>query len=131
MTEAAPSTVLLQVFPCRTFISSCYAARWRLSMTKSRFVCGSIVVTAIFAGGVLVGQTMVTASAPPKLTLGANFPNLQAAQKAIIEAWNAATKTQEAYPNNLQVRNDINEVGRYLNQANDGLEQAAKDEGGH
>ena len=100
-------------------------------MTKSRFVCGSIAVTAIFAGGMLVGQTMVTATAPPKLTLGANFPNLQAAQKAIIEAWNAATKTQEAYPNNLQVRNDINEVGRDLNQANDELEQAAKDEGGH
>jgi hypothetical protein len=100
-------------------------------MTKSRFVSGSIAVTAIFAGGLLVGQTMVTATAPPKLTLGANFPNLQAAQKAIIEAWNAATKTQEAYPNNLQVRNDINEVGRYLNQANDELEQAAKDEGGH
>ena len=103
-------------------------------MTKSRFICGSIVVTAIFAGGVLIGQTiqtMVTASAPPKVTVGANFPNLQAAQKAIIEAWNAATKTQEAYPNNLQVRNDINEVGRYLNQANDELTQAAKDEGGH
>jgi hypothetical protein len=99
-------------------------------MTKSRFVSGSIVVTAIFAGGVLLGQTMVTASAPPKVTLGANFPNLQAAQKAIITAWNAATKTQEAYPNDLQVRNDINEVGRDLNQANDELEQAAKDENG-
>jgi hypothetical protein len=97
-------------------------------MTKGRLVCGSIVVTAIFAGGVLIGQTMVTATAPPRVTLGANFPNLQAAQKAIIEAWNAATKTEEAYPNNLQVRNDINMVGSYLNQANNELEQAAKDE---
>jgi hypothetical protein len=99
-------------------------------MTKSKFVCGSVAVVAIFAGGMLVGQTMVTASAPPKLTVGPNFPNLQAAQKAIIEAWNAATKAQEAYPNNPQVVSDINVVGRYLNQANDELEQVAKDEGG-
>ncbi len=100
-------------------------------MTRSKIVLGSIAASAFFAGGMLVGQTMVTATAPPKVTLGANFPNLQAAQKAIIEAWNSATKTQEAYPNNLQVRNDINMAGRYLNQANDELEQAAKDENGH
>jgi hypothetical protein len=99
-------------------------------MTKSRLVCGSIIITAIFAGGVLVGQTMVTASAPPKVTLGANFPNLQAAQRAIGEAWNSATMAQKAYPNNPQVDSDVNMVGRYLNQANDELEQVAKDEGG-
>ena len=100
-------------------------------MTRSKIVLGSFAASVFFAGGILVGQTMVTAMAPPRETLGANFPNLQAAQKAIIQAWNAATKTQEAYPNNLQVRNDINMVGRYLNQANDHLEQAAKDENGH
>jgi len=99
-------------------------------MTKSRFVCGSIVVTAIFAGGVLVGQSMVTASAPPKVTLGANFPDLQAAQRAIGQAWNSATSVQREYPNNPQVISDINVVGRYLNQANDELVQAAKDENG-
>lgn len=97
-------------------------------MTKSRFACGSIVVTAIFAGGVLIGQTMVTASAPPRVTVAANFTNLQAAQKAIIEAWNAATKAQESNRENLRVVSDINQAGRYLNQANDELEQAAKDE---
>jgi hypothetical protein len=99
-------------------------------MTKSRLVCGSIVITAIFAGGVLVGQTMVTASAPPKVTLGAGFPKLQAAQRAIGEAWNSATSVQREYPNNPQVISDINVVGRYLNQANDELVQAAKDENG-
>ena len=99
-------------------------------MTKNKIVLSSIVVTAIFAGGVLVGQTMVTASAPPKVTLGANFPNLQAAQKAIGQAWNSATEAQKAYPNNPQVVSDINQVGRYLNQANDELVQAAKDENG-
>ena len=97
-------------------------------MTKSRFVCGSIVVTAIFAGGVLIGQTMVTASAPPKVTLGANYPNLQAAQRAIVQAWNAATVVEREYPNNPKVISDINTVGRYLNSANDGLIQAARDE---
>ncbi|MGD0478720.1 MAG: hypothetical protein ABSA42_01040 [Terracidiphilus sp.] len=99
-------------------------------MTKNKIVLSSIVVTAIFAGGVLVGQTMVTASAPPKVTLGANFPNLQAAQKAIGQAWNSATEAQKAYPNNPQVVSDIDQVGRYLNQANDELVQAAKDENG-
>jgi len=99
-------------------------------MTKSRFVCGSIAVTAIFAGGMLVGQTMVTASAPPKVTLGANYPNLEAAQRAIGQAWNSATLAERAYPNNPQVISDINLVGRYLNQANDELVQAAKDENG-
>jgi hypothetical protein len=99
------------------------------SMTKSRLVCGSIVTTAIFAGGVLVGQTM-GASAPPKVTLGANFPSLAAAQRAIGQAWNSATMAQKAYPNNPQVVSDIDLVGRYLNQANDELAQAAKDENG-
>jgi hypothetical protein len=100
-------------------------------MTKSKFVCGSIVVSAIFAGGVLVGQTIVGASAPPKVTVGANFPNLQAAQRAIGQAWNSATTTQKAYSSNPQVVADIDAVGRYLNQANDELAQAAKDENGH
>jgi hypothetical protein len=99
-------------------------------MTKSRLACGSVVITAIFAGGVLVGQTMATASAPPKVTLGANFPNLQAAQRAIGQAWNSATQAEKAYPNNAKVIADINTVGRYLNAANDGLVQAAKDENG-
>jgi hypothetical protein len=63
--------------------------------------------------------------------LGANFPNLQAAQRAIGQAWNSATSAQKAYPNNPQVVGDINLVGRYLNQANDELAQAAKDENGH
>ena len=97
-------------------------------MTKSRFVCGSIAVTAIFAGGMLVGQTMVTASAPPKVTLGANFPNLQAAQRAIVQAWNAATEAERANGNKPKVISDLNTVGRYLNAANDGLVQASKDE---
>ena len=100
-------------------------------MTKSRFVSGSIVVTTIFAGGVLIGQTiqtMVTASAPPKVTLGANFPNLQAAQRAIVQAWNAATEAERANGNKPKVISDLNTVGRYLNAANDGLVQASKDE---
>jgi hypothetical protein len=99
-------------------------------MTKSKFVFGSIVATAIFAGGVLVGQSQVAPSAPPKVTLGANFPNLQAAQRAIGQAWNSATQAEKAYPNNAKVIADINAVGRYLNQANDGLVQASKDENG-
>jgi hypothetical protein len=62
--------------------------------------------------------------------LGANYPNLEAAQRAIGQAWNSATLAERAYPNNPQVISDINLVGRYLNQANDELVQAAKDENG-
>jgi hypothetical protein len=99
-------------------------------MTRSKIVLGSIAASAIFVGGILVGQTQVTASAPPKVTLGANYPDLQAAQRAIGQAWNSATSVQREYPNNPQVLSDINLVGRYLNQANDELAQAAKDENG-
>src|ERR1700691_2185773 len=55
-------------------------------MTRSKVISGSIVATAIFAGGVLIGKSQVAPSAPPQVTLGANFPNLQAAQRAIVQA---------------------------------------------
>ena len=97
-------------------------------MTKSKFVSGSIVATAIFAGGVLIGQTIVPPSAPPQVTLGANYPNLRAAQSAIVQAWNEETVVEREYPRNTKIIADINTVGRYLNQANDGLVQVAKDE---
>jgi hypothetical protein len=99
-------------------------------MTRSKVISSSIVAAAIFAGGVLIGKSQVAPSAPPKVTLGANFPNLQAAQRAIGQAWNAATQAEKNYPNNPKVIADINTVGRYLNAANDGLVQAAKDENG-
>jgi hypothetical protein len=99
-------------------------------MTRSKVILGSVVATVIFVGGVLVGKSQVAPSAPPKVTLGANFPNLQAAQRAIGQAWNAATQAERGYPNNPKVIADINTVGRYLNAANDGLVQAAKDENG-
>ncbi|HVN92496.1 MAG TPA: hypothetical protein VMT38_02310 [Terracidiphilus sp.] len=99
-------------------------------MTRSKVILGSVVASAIFAGGVLVGQTIVTPSAPPQVTLGANHPNLRAAQSAIVQAWNQATVVEREYPNNPKIISDINTVGRYLNQANDGLIQAAQDENG-
>jgi hypothetical protein len=99
-------------------------------MTKRKIVLGSIAASAIFAGGLLIGRTQVAPSAPPQVTLGANYPNLQAAQRGIIQAWNDATVVEREYPNNAKVIADINTVGRYLNQANDGLVQAAKDEDG-
>ncbi len=97
-------------------------------MTKSNVIWGSIVASAIFAGGVLVGQTIVTPSAPPQVTLGANYPHLQAAQRGIVQAWNEETVVEREYPRNTKIIADINTVGRYLNQANDGLVQVAKDE---
>ncbi len=99
-------------------------------MTRSKAISGSIAALAIFAGGVLVGQGIVTPSAPPQVTLGANHPNLQAAQRGIVTAWNQATVVEREYPKNAKLIADINTVGRYLNQANDGLVQAANDEDG-
>ncbi len=97
-------------------------------MTRSKIVLGSVAASAIFAGGMLVGQTLVTASAPPKVTVGPRYPNLQKAQRDIIAAWNDATLAQKdnADANDLQFRSDIDLVGRYLNQANEELEQAAE-----
>ena len=97
-------------------------------MTRSKIVLGSIGAMAIFASGVLLGQGFVTASAPPKVTIGSNYPNLQAAQRAIVEAWNAATVAQKNNANDVQFASDINTVGRYLNQANDELVVAAQQE---
>jgi hypothetical protein len=97
-------------------------------MTKRKLISGSIVATAIFTGGVLIGKSQVAPSAPPQVTLGANFPNLQAAQRAIVQAWNAATEAERANGNKPKVISDLNTVGRYLNAANAGLVQAAKDE---
>ena len=97
-------------------------------MTKSKIALGSIAASAVFAGGILVGQTLVSASAPPRVTVGPKYPNLQEAQRAIIQAWNAATLAQKdnADADDPQFRSDINMAGRYLNQANDELEQAAE-----
>jgi hypothetical protein len=97
-------------------------------MIRNKMISGSIVATAIFAGGVLIGRSQVAPSAPPQVTIGANFPNLQAAQRGIVTAWNAATEAERANGNNPKVISDINTVGRYLNAANAGLVQAAKDE---
>jgi hypothetical protein len=97
-------------------------------MTRSKIVLGSIGVVAIFASGVLLGQGLVTASAPPKVTVGPNYPNLQAAQRAIGQAWNAATEAERQNSNDPQFTSDINQVGRYLNQANDELQLAAQQE---
>ncbi len=97
-------------------------------MTRSKFVLGSVGAVAIFASGVLLGQGFVTASAPPRVTIGPNYGNLQAAQRAIVNAWNAATAAQKANANDAQFASDINTVGRYLNQANDELVVAAQQE---
>jgi hypothetical protein len=100
-------------------------------MTRNKVILGSVVATAIFAGGVLIGKSqVVTPSAPPAVTLGPNYPNLRAAQSGIVQAWNQATVVEREYPHNAQVIADINTAGRYLNQANDALVQAAKDEDG-
>ena len=73
---------------------------------------------------------MVTASAPPRVTVSAQYPSLQAAQRAIIQAWNDATQAQKSHANDAQFGSDINMAGRYLNQANDALEQAAEHDSG-
>jgi len=99
-------------------------------MARSRTVLGSSAASAIFGGGILVGQTMVTASAAPKVTVGPKYPSLQAAQRAIIQAWNDATAAQKSHANDAQFGSDINMAGRYLNQANDALEQAAEHDSG-
>ena len=100
-------------------------------MTRNKLILGCISASAVFAGGVLIGKSQVVVpTAPPKLTFGANYPNLRAAQSGIIQAWNSATLVEREYPHNAKVIADINTAGGFLNQANDALIQAAKDEDG-
>ena len=73
-------------------------------MTRSKVISGSILASAIFAVGVLVGQVMVPIPPAPKITVGANYPNMQDAQRSLVQAY--------AYLIQAQKNNDL-QLGGY------------------
>jgi hypothetical protein len=70
-------------------------------MTRSKVISGSIVATAIFAAGMLVGQVIVTTPPPPKITVPANYGNMQDAQRSLLQAYNYLIAAQKANNGNL------------------------------
>jgi hypothetical protein len=87
-------------------------------MTRSKVISGSIVASAIFAAGVLVGQVVVPIPPPPRVTVPANYGNLQDAQKSLLVAYN--------YLRAAQVANN-DQLGGYASTAEDLIDQANND----
>ena len=91
-------------------------------MTRGKIVYGSVLATAIFAGGVLVGQVQQIPA--PRVTVGSNHRNLQAAQKAIAQAFNELALAQRE--NNDDLGGHANNAGKLLDEANTEVELAAE-----
>ncbi|MGB8030880.1 MAG: hypothetical protein WCF30_14610 [Terracidiphilus sp.] len=70
-------------------------------MTRSKVISGSIAALAIFAGGVLVGQVIVPTPPPPKITVPANYGNMQDAQRSLLQAYDYLVAAQKANNDNL------------------------------
>jgi hypothetical protein len=92
-------------------------------MTKSKIVLGSILGAAVFAAGVLVGQQ---APPPPPVVTVNSFtnPNLAAAQRDILAAYNELVVAQKA--NNGDMAGHADNAGRFLDQANAEVALAAQ-----
>lgn len=70
-------------------------------MTKSKVISGSIVASAIFAGGVLVGQVVIPTPPPPKITVPASDGNMQAAQRSLLQAYDYLIAAQKVHNGQL------------------------------
>jgi hypothetical protein len=92
-------------------------------MTRNKIVFGSILGAAVFAAGVLVGQ----APPPPMPTVTVNntvHPNLAAAQRDIVAAYNELIAAQKANGNKMGGHADT--AGSLLDQANAQVALAAQ-----
>jgi hypothetical protein len=93
-------------------------------MTRSKVISGSIVASAIFAGGVLVGQVMVTIPPPPRITVGANYPNMQDAQRSLLQSYDYLIQAQKN--NNLQLGGYAATAEQLIDQADNDILLAAE-----
>jgi hypothetical protein len=87
-------------------------------MTRSKVILGSILASAIFAAGVLVGQVAVPIPPAPKITVGANYPNMQDAQRSLLQSYTYLIQAQK--------NNDL-QLGGYAATAEDLIDQANND----
>ena len=82
-------------------------------MTRNKIVLGALLGSAVFAAGVMVGQ----APPPPVVTVNNTVhPNLAAAQRDILAAYNELALAQKA--NNNQMGGHADNAASLLNQAN-------------
>jgi hypothetical protein len=82
-------------------------------MKRSNIVLGAILGSAVFAAGVMVGQ----APPPPVVSVNSTVhPNLAAAQRDILAAYNELALAQKANNNNMG--NHADSAASLLDQAN-------------
>ena len=93
-------------------------------MTRSKILLGSIAASAIFAGGVLVGQVVVPIPPPPRVTVPATYGNMQDAQKSLLLAYNYLIAAQKA--NNAQLGGYAATAENLIDQANNDVLLAAE-----
>jgi hypothetical protein len=84
-------------------------------MTRSKVISGSILASAIFAAGVFVGQVAIPIPPAPKVTVGANYPNMQDAQRSLLQSYNYLIQAQK--------NNDL-QLGGYAATAENLIDQA-------
>jgi hypothetical protein len=70
-------------------------------MTRSKVILGSIVVSAVFAGGVLVGQAVVPTPPPPKITVVASDTSMLGAQRSLLQAYNYLVQAEKSHNGQL------------------------------
>ena len=93
-------------------------------MTRSKVILGSILASAIFASGVLVGQVMVPIPPPPRITVGSNYPNMQDAQRCLLQAYDYLIQAQKN--NNLQLGGHAATAQNLIDQADTQIGLAAE-----
>jgi hypothetical protein len=87
-------------------------------MTRSKVISGSIAALAIFAAGVVVGQVVIPTPPPPKITVPANYGNMQDAQRSLLQAYNYLVQAQ---------KNNNDNLGGYAASAEQLIDQADND----
>ena len=93
-------------------------------MTRSKMFSGALVASAIFAGGLLVGQAVVTTPPPPKVTVPANDTNMLDAQKSLLLAYNYMIQAQKN--NNQNLGGFAATAEQEIDQADNNIQLAAQ-----
>jgi hypothetical protein len=93
-------------------------------MTRSKVISGSIVASAIFAAGVLVGQVVIPTPPPPQVTVPATYGNMQDAQRSLLSAYEYLIAAQKA--NNANLGGYAATAEQLIDQANNDVLLAAE-----
>ena len=72
----------------------------------------------------MVGQVMVTIPPPPRITVGANYPNMQDAQRSLLQSYDYLIQAQKN--NNLQLGGYAATAEQLIDQADNDILLAAE-----